>query len=158
MNKKGFALGLPKGFTLIEIMVVMSIIGILMALTLTGINSSRKTARDARRKADLEMIRSGLEIYKADCDAYPTTGSIVGGSPLIGTFPPTPPTSCAAANTYISIVPTDPVSLRFYRYAKVANGYEICTSLEQTGLPTVTCSGFLNCGVGHLCNYKVKNP
>lgn len=139
------------GFTLIELLVVISIIGILVAISVFGLSGARESARDARRKSDLELIRSGLEIYKADCNTYPasiTFGSSLGGS---GT-----PSTCLATNTYIADIPTDPTSTtRSYIYSSDGATYEICTSLEQeTG--TVTCGGSSNCG--STCNYKVTNP
>ena len=139
-----------KGFTLIELLVVISIIGILMAISLFGMQGARESSRDARRKADLEMIRSGLEIYKSDCDIYPA----VLGSSLVGSGSPA---SCAAANTYVSAVPADPLDpARSYRYARISNTvYELCASLEQ-GEGTVTCGGSSVCG--ETCNYKVTNP
>jgi type II secretion system protein G len=139
-----------RGFTLVELLVVISIIGILLALSVFGIQGSREASRDAKRKADLELVRSGLEIYKSDCGDYPAALS----SPLVGDGSPT---SCAVANTYISSVPTDPSSPgRSYRYSRLtATTYEICTALEQ-GSGTVTCGGSSNCG--STCNYKVTNP
>lgn len=145
-----------KAFSLIELLVVISIIGILLALSLFGIANSRESARDAKRRADLELIRSGLEIYKADCNRYPLTAQVIGGSPLIGN---PPPTTCAAANTYISSVPKDPLdTARLYRYARLTlTSYEICAALEK-GTGSVTCAGYTNCGTGISCNYKVTNP
>ena len=127
-----------------------------MALSLFGISSSRETARDANRKADLELIRSGLELYKADCNSYPVTTAVTGGSPLVGD--PTLSTTCLAANIYIAKVPLDPLNTaRVYRYSRLtASKYEICAALEN-GTGTVTCSGFTNCG-DVSCNYKVTNP
>lgn len=145
-----------KGFTLIELLVVISIIGVLVAVSIFGLSGARESARDARRKLDLELIRGGLDIYKADCNAYPATIP-AAGSALIGTYPPTLPTTCASANTYISAVPVDPISAsKSYRYSTTASGYEICASLEQQGLSTVTCGGSSNCGT--TCNYKITNP
>ena len=139
---------LNRGFTLIELLVVISIIGILIAMSIFGLSGAREAARDARRKSDLQLIQSGLEIYKADCNAYPATlaASLVGS----GT-----PSTCAVANTYISLLPSDPITTNSYRYATTASGYEICASLEQ-GTGTVTCAGSSNCGT--TCNYKVTNP
>lgn len=149
-----------KGFSLIELMVGISIIGILMALTLTGISSSRAAARDAKRKADLELIRSGLEIYKADCDEYPTTASLVGGQILAGDGSPS---ACATNNTYISSVPVDPISpARRYRYARLTTStYAICAALEKGGGGAVSCGSYVNCGSGTEtvnCNYQLTNP
>ncbi|MDP3918243.1 MAG: prepilin-type N-terminal cleavage/methylation domain-containing protein [Candidatus Woesebacteria bacterium] len=143
---------MKKGFTLIELLVVISIIGILIAVSIFGLSGAREAARDARRKSDLQLIQSGLEIYKADCNAYPVTAKIVAGATLVGLGTPS---TCAVANTYISLIPSDPIVTNLYRYAITASGYEICTSLEQ-GTGNVTCGGSSNCG--KTCNYKVTNP
>lgn len=139
-----------KAFTLIELLVVISIIGVLTAVSIFGLSGARESARDARRKSDLELIKSGLELYKADCNTYP--GSL--GISLIGSGTPS---ACAVANTYIAEVPTDPIpASKSYRYSTTASGYELCASLEQSGLSTVTCGGSSNCGTS--CNYKITNP
>lgn len=137
-----------KAFTLIELLVVISIIGILIAVSIFGLSGARETARDARRKSDLQLIQSGLEMYKSDCNAYPATL----GTSLVGKGTPS---TCLVTNTYISSVPVDPISTNLYRYATTASGYEICASLEQ-GSGTVTCGGSSNCGT--TCNYKITNP
>lgn len=137
------------GFTLIELLVVISIIGILIALSIFGLQGARESSRDARRKADLELIRSGLELYKSDCNSYPLSLS----STLVGDDSST---SCSSSNTYIQSVPTDPaIPARTYLYYSAGTTYEICSSLEQeTG--TVTCGSSSDCG--ESCNYKVTNP
>lgn len=139
-----------KAFTLIELLVVISIIGILIAVSLFGIQGTRESSRDARRKSDLEMIRGGIEIYRSDCNEYPDAL----GTSLVGSGSPT---SCALTNTYIAEVPTDPLDpARDYLYAKLTDTtYEICAALEQ-GEGTVTCGGSSDCG--ETCNYKVANP
>lgn len=138
-----------KGFTLIELLVVISIIGILMGLSIFGLKGARESARDAQRKSDLELIRSGLELYKSDCDQYPGTGSL--SSPLKGAGSPP---SCSTSNTYIKTVPTDPGgSSRVYGYSSDGTTYEICASLEQEA-GSVSCSK----SCGEACNYKVTNP
>ena len=72
------------GFTLIELLVVISIMGILLALSVFGMQDARRASRDGKRKADIEQIRSALEMYKADCGKYPLTAGVVPGSPLTG--------------------------------------------------------------------------
>ncbi len=146
-------MNLKKGFTLIELLITIAIIGILMGISIFGLQGAREGGRDSKRKADLELIRSGIETYRADCNAYPAT--LTFGSPLVGN--PTLGTSCLAANTYISTVPQDPVpATRSYRYAITGATYEICASLE-TGTGSVTCGGSSVCGTA-TCNYKVVNP
>lgn len=137
-------------FTLIELLVVISIIGVLVGISIFGLSGARESARDSRRKADLELIKAGLEIYKADCNVYPTSL----GTSLVGSGSPA---SCALTNTYISSTPVDPISAsRSYRYATTSTGYEICASLEQQGLSSVSCGASTNCGT--TCNYKITNP
>ncbi len=148
---KNYKLHTQKAFTLIELLVVISIIAILIGVSIFGLSGARESTRDARRKSDLELIRSGLEMYKADCNDYPA--SITLGGTLVGD---NTPVSCDSDNVYISSIPTDPVSSRVYRYARLTSTtYELCSSLEQSGLPTVTCGG-MGCGVA--CNYKITNP
>lgn len=60
-----------KGFTLIEILVATTIIGIILSLSLVSLEGSKKASRDSQRKANLEQIRSALEMYKADKGYYP---------------------------------------------------------------------------------------
>lgn len=52
-----------KGFTLIEMLVVISLIGILAALALVSFQSSQKQARDTQRKSDLRQYQNALEAY-----------------------------------------------------------------------------------------------
>lgn len=139
-----------KGFTLIELLIVISIIGLLMALSIFGLIGARESARDARRRTDLEQIRSGVEVFKADCNVYPATmGTTLTGNNSVPT--------CPTTNVYISTVPTDPLSpARSYSYSSNGTTYEICASLESGGT-TVTCGGSSSCG-GSTCNYKVTNP
>lgn len=144
---------MKKGFTLIELLVVISIIGVLIALSIFGLQGARQATRDGKRKADLELIRSGLEIYKSDCNDYPlslTAGAVLAGD---GT-----PASCAVSNIYISAIPTDPIDPnRVYRYASDGTTYELCSALEQGEDLTVFCGITSNCGDVE-CNYEVNNP
>lgn len=109
-----------RGFTLIELLVTMSIIAVLAAIGLSSYAFSQKRARDARRRADLESVRSALEIYRADNPAtgYPNTlGSLIPN--------------------YISVMPVDPknVSPYTYTYAGGGNAYTLCAAqLEQSAV------------------------
>ena len=144
-KKKGFSFEekkTRKGFTLIELLVVMTIIAVLAGLALVSYQGARKTARDGKRKTDLEQIRSALEMCYSDDNSYP---GVSFGNPL---------TCPGSGNTYLDSVPNDPVSGRQYSYSTDGVSYTLCASLE-TGSGSVP-SGCGNCGTA--CNYKVTNP
>lgn len=145
-----------QGFTLIELLVVISIIGILIGLSVFGFQNARESSRDARRKADLETIRSGLEMYKADCSTnlyrIQTTPGVLPTT-LSGTL-----ATCGNTNIYISSMPTDPRTPSS-RYVYTSNGatYTLCATLEQAPSPTMAPTPA--CGsCTTTCNYRVTNP
>lgn len=59
------------GFTLIEMLVVIAIIGLLSSAVIVGLNDARSRARDARRIQDIRQIQNGLENYYAENASYP---------------------------------------------------------------------------------------
>lgn len=142
-------------FTLIELLVVISIIGVLTGLSIFGLQGARASSRDAKRKADLEQIRSGLEIYKADCNNYPSSLNLATSTQLIGDG--TSSSSCLTTNIYISATPVDPQSSSRYVYSSSASQvYNLCARLEQAPVPAMSVTGCGSCG--GTCNYKVTNP
>ena len=68
-----------KGFTLIEILIVVAIIGILASIVLVGLGPARQSGQDARRLADLRQVQTSLELHYRAIGAYPDT-IISGGS------------------------------------------------------------------------------
>ena len=60
-----------KGFTLIEILVVATIIGLLASGAIVSYQQLLKQSRDAKRKTDLEQVRAALEMYRSNEDTYP---------------------------------------------------------------------------------------
>ncbi|MEI8327929.1 MAG: type II secretion system protein [Candidatus Taylorbacteria bacterium] len=60
-----------KGFTLIEMMVVVAIIGILSSIIVLSLTGAKGKARDARRVSDLGQLQLALELYFDRCNMYP---------------------------------------------------------------------------------------
>ena len=133
-----------EGFTLIELLVVVSIIGVLMGILLVAYQGTRKAARDGKRKADLEQIRSALEMCRSDRGSYPTSLPSGGG---------------IDCSNYLPSVPKDPLDPTYlYSYSGTATTYTLCAYLE-TGKVDSSCPGICgSCGTEVTCNYKVCNP
>ncbi len=62
---------LPRGFTLVELLVSITIIAVIAAIGLTVYSSAQRSARDARRKADLQAISRALQLYYFTYKRYP---------------------------------------------------------------------------------------
>lgn len=60
-----------RGFTLVELLIVIAIIAVLSIFGGANYIQSLKKGRDSRRKADLEQIRAALEMYRTDQGEYP---------------------------------------------------------------------------------------
>lgn len=107
-----------KGFTLVEMLIVVAIIGLLSSTILIGLGPARAKARDTRRIADLRQIQNGLENYYSDKSTYPGSRVSPGG------------TSEDLYNEIIGL-PLDPFSAK-YGYIRVSNrSYVLGTCLER---------------------------
>src|SRR3989344_604929 len=69
--KHGMTVDFDKGFTMIELLVVIVIIAIMASIAIFGVQGARESGRDAKRKADLANIQSALELFRSDCTDYP---------------------------------------------------------------------------------------
>ncbi len=79
------------GFTLIEIMVVVVIIGILASVVVPRIMDNPDKARTAKVKNDLRALESALDIYRLDNFVYPTTDQGLESLVTLPTSSPEPP-------------------------------------------------------------------
>ena len=71
-----------KGFSLIELLVVATIIIVLSTIGIVSYANSGRSARDSRRKADLETVRQAMVLYRSEHGAYPV-GCGSGHNPMI---------------------------------------------------------------------------
>jgi type II secretion system protein G len=121
-----------KGFTLIELIVVIAIIGLLSTLAVVALGSARTKARDAKRLSDIKQVQSALEIYYSDNAKYPTAveSVVLGTGGAVCLDNSTAGWSATCSNPYMSVVPKDPGS-NGYSYVS-ANGttYSIAGILE----------------------------
>ncbi|MEN9852517.1 MAG: hypothetical protein RI996_460 [Candidatus Parcubacteria bacterium] len=63
-----------KGFTLVELLVTIAIIGVLSSIVIVNLNSSKKTSDYLKRVADLGQIKLALTKYQVKYGKYPLTG------------------------------------------------------------------------------------
>lgn len=71
---------MKKGFTLIEILIVVAIIAILTSVVIIGLGPAQRSGRDTRRAADLRQVQNALELYFQRCGFYPGPALTAGDS------------------------------------------------------------------------------
>lgn len=126
------------GFTLVELLVVITIIALLTTMGMIGYTNATRKSRDGRRQADLEQIRTALELYRSDNSAYPDDWADL------------------VTEEYIREIPEDPKGFSYVYVPDTDNlGYDLCAHLE-TGDTTDDCGGAEACG--DECNYRVQSP
>jgi general secretion pathway protein G len=122
------------GFTLLEILVVMVILGIILALSAGSYISSQQKSRDSRRKSDLKQIGIALEAYYNDKGAYPSNDS---NFRMMGCLDEQ---SCSwgsafeddMGTVYMVEIPADPRSNLYYHYESNGVSYQLYARLENT--------------------------
>lgn len=95
-----------RGFTLVEIMVVVVILGILAAIVVPKIMSRPEQARLVKAKQDILAIQSALDLYKLDNSFYPTTDQ--GLKALVEKPSSSPTPQNWKTDGYLQKLPVDP--------------------------------------------------
>lgn len=160
-----------KGFTLVELILVMALLSILAIMLIGNFNAVLKKGRDAQRKNDLAQLQKALEIYYEDNKSYPTFTAIFNKKLCKNS-------SCAVGDTnYMVRTPNDPNSSKYtyvYIPAPVENNkstyYYLYSYIEndQDQGPNVSMTGFINpidsttteCGVvvnNTYCRYYISS-
>jgi general secretion pathway protein G len=126
------------GFTLLELLIVIVIIGILALLIIPNITSAPKKARDTQRKTDLKAIQKGLEEYFVSNNAYPQQAvAAVASTALAGDAAGTATSGPLTSGTspILKKVPVDPKTPAAdpFQYAYRSDGatYTLSACLEN---------------------------
>lgn len=152
------------GFTLMELLLVIGILGILSVISFSSILGAISRGRDAQRKSDISLLKKGIEQYANDLGEYPyaTTDGKVACS---GTSQN--PVSCTNSFSYsvngelvtpITKYPVDPSSNTSYFYELNSDGYVLYAALENINDKDIYGGTLVlpQCG-SVVCNYKVTN-
>lgn len=141
-------------FTLVELLVVISIIALLSTVAVAATSSARSKARDIKRLADLKQIKTAIDLYLETNGVAPQCGQINCTTPVTtwGDF-----TAITIKPAYMANIPTDPLNVaRQYGYYYVAGirkasdctyvygnsqDWMLATRLENPGNYPNTCPG-----------------
>jgi len=131
------------GFTLIESLVVVTMMMVVIAIGVTSYSAANKKNRDNKRLADLDKIRMALEMYRQS-----DSGAIYPANAEDDLVP-----------NYLDQWPDDPSSNRIYVYERLTDFTYRLGALTEFGATNGVPFG--NCSVGEAeneCNYVVTNP
>lgn len=118
---------MKKGFTLIEMLIVVAIIGLLAGVIFFGLGGQKGIARDAKRIADLKSVQQALELYYQANDKYPAAAGCPASAGVSGGW-----TTCwtnlqsalTGANIGVRSIPIDPLNdgTFYYNYGVDSGG------------------------------------
>ena len=121
------------GFTLIEMLVVMTIIAIMASVVIVSMGKSRARGRDARRKTDLKQLEIALITYYDEYRVFPSTNGVWfssesgdGASYNSGNYIP------GLAPVYITNLPRDPGGVK--NASASCNGWKAAYLYKSNGL------------------------
>ncbi len=142
-----------RGFTLVEIVITVTIMSILLTLAVVNLNSSEANARDAERASDVKTIANHMELYykngislSTTVGRYPSTAVFNNGETSMKTFFPDidllSVTAPGAANAVSSFIPatntnqseggvTPQPTITQYVYQPIQTNGSLCTTEVQ---------------------------
>lgn len=126
-----------RGFTIVELLIVIVVIAILASITVVAFNGVQQRGKDSQRKSDITAITKALELYYIDNGRYPAgSGSTTINNSWSTTADASWQNLATALAPYTSKLPTDPISTpgaavtggTGYNYAYYANTSTFCNA------------------------------
>ncbi len=149
---KNFHANPQRGFTLVELVVVIAIIAVLSTLIVVSLDNAKMTGRDARRVSDIKQLQLALKLFYNDTGYYPT--AITAGRSIAN-----------GGSNYLLRVPSNPAphadngcADSDYVYTQLDGGERYSLSFclgdrtdDLSGGPkTATANGILDCDDGYI--------
>lgn len=132
MNISEYKPSCQNGFTLIEVMVVVVILGILAALVAPQVIGNVTEARITAAKSDIRNLQSSLEMFRLHAFRYPTTDE---GLDALVSAPPAADASDRWKGPYMPKVPNDPWGRQYLYLSPGTRGEIDVYSLGRDGQP-----------------------
>jgi general secretion pathway protein G len=111
-----------RGFTLVELMVVLTVIALLLSVVVPDYVGRVRRAEEAVLKENLVVMRDALDKHYADAGKYPRSLDELVSKRYLRTIPSDPFTQSPA--TWVAVPPTDPQKGSVYDVRSGAKGYE----------------------------------
>ena len=112
-----------KGFTIVELLIVIVVIAILAAISIIAYNGIQSRSRDAARSNAVASIKKLLELYKADEGSYPLCPTAVDDGACSDIGSSTTGLAATLVPKYAASIPNDPqLPIKRIQYARTANG------------------------------------
>ena len=111
----------PRGFTLVELLVVLTVIGLLLAIVVPNYVGRVKTAEEAVLRENLLLMRDALDKHYGDVGSYPRSLDELVSKRYLRTIPRDPLTQ---APNWLVVPPTDPQKGGVFDIHSSAKGYE----------------------------------
>ena len=138
-----------KGFTLVELLVVISILATLSALIVPNLMNAREKARDAKRKSDLRSIEKALELYRQDHNPPSFPSNTEYDNLSVGDVFKDSTTGVV----YLEKMPGDPLIDGKYYYSASGLTYTLAACLEnKIDVDVTDCPSNFSTRVGHTCS------
>lgn len=126
---------LAKGFTVLEVLIVLAVFGLLVTLAVLSLNSARARTRDAQRLSDISVLRNGLSMYFSEKATFPVTAGLFLGQPGanadVFTSDGFVARDAARPPIYLNRVPMGPTANEYYYYHGGPNGYSLRFKTES---------------------------
>ena len=162
-----------QGFTIVELLIVIVVVAVLAAVSVSAFSGTQQRARDAQRTQDMQAIVKALELYKIHTGSYPTTSTgsnTTTGWEVSSKSPNLFLSALKTSGVLSSAVPVDPTNTvdgfeyRYYRYLAGSNGCPasrgayyvlMAKKVETTATQLSTSPGF-KCGTPTVRDWSTE--